>query len=151
MTATGTALYVVHVLLAGLWTGTVLTYAFGVVPLAYDGDIGVDPLASLTGWLTTVTRASAVVLLLSGAHLAVTRLGVDALLATRRGHLVLGMAVLWLALTGLVEAGGSRVRGNLERGKIRTAARESRRLYRAAAVVAVLALVDAGLLGAGVV
>jgi hypothetical protein len=147
----GAATYVLHVLLAGLWTGTVLTYAVGVLPLARDSSIGVEPFSSLTGWLTKLTRVSAVVLLLTGAHLAVTRVGTGALLSTRRGYLVLAMAGLWLVLAGLVEAGGSRVRANLDAGKIRTAARESGTLYRAAAVVAVLALAEAGVLAAGVV
>jgi hypothetical protein len=58
------------------------------------------------------------------------------------------MLVLWLAMTGLVEVAGSKLRDGLEADKLREPARNARPFLRGAAVLAVLLLVDAGLLAA---
>lgn len=140
--------YVLHMLFAAALTGSVLYVALFVNPAAVAGDIGNEAFSKVTGGLSTVTRASAVVLLLTGGHQAGTLYTVETLTGTGRGHLVLGMLVLWLAMTGLVEVAGSKLRDGLDAGKLREPAREARPFLRAAAVLAVLLLVDAGLLAA---
>jgi hypothetical protein len=151
MAAIDTAVQTVHVLFAGLWTGSVVLFAIGVLPSGVQGDIGTEPLARITGSLTTLSRVSVLLLLVTGGHLAGTLYTVETLTGTTRGYLVLAMVGLWLVMAGLVEVGGSRMREGLAADKIRTPARESRPFYRGAAVVAVLSLVDAGLLAGGVV
>jgi hypothetical protein len=118
-----------HLLFAGLWTGSVLFVALVGLP---DG--GVDP-------LRYVSRASALVLLLTGGHLAGTRYTAESLTGTTAGWAVLAMVLLWLVLAGLTEVAASKH----EDGGPAAA----RPLFRAAGVVAVLVLIDAGLLAGG--
>jgi hypothetical protein len=140
--------YVLHMIFAAALTGSVLYVALFVNPAAVTGDIGNEAFARVTSGLTTVTRASAVVLLLTGGHQAGTLYTFETLLGTGRGHLVVTMLVLWVAMTGLVEVAGSKLRDGLDAGKLREPAREARPFLRGAAVLAVLLLVDAGLLAA---
>lgn len=148
--ATGTTVSVaLHTLFAALWTGGVIFFAWRVVPLLRDGDIGVDPASALVSGLKTVSRLSAVVLLATGGHLfGVRYAGGAGLLSSTRGYLVVAMVVLWFALMGTVEAGAGRLSGHLDEGRIRTGGRESSTLFRVAAVVAVVVLAIGGYLAA---
>lgn len=139
-----------HLLFAGLWTGSVLFAAYAVIPTAASGDINAGPLDTIVGKLTTVSRASALFLLLSGGHLAGTRYTTESLFGSPRGHLVLAMVALWFVLAALVEIGASKMRDGLDEQKVRSPARDAQTLFTAAAVVALLLLVDAGLLLGGV-
>ena len=150
-----TAMWVLHVVFAGVWTGSVLFVAGVVMPPAYRGEIDVDPLGEFLSKLQLLTRVSAVIFLVTGAHLVGTRYtGIPpefgALVATPSGHTVLTMFFLWLVVTGLVEVGSRRVQSGLSQRKLREPARNARRLFQAAAVFAILLLVTAGLLAAGV-
>lgn len=119
----------IHVLFAGLWTGSVVFVALAGMP---DG--GIDQFRLLS-------RTSALVLFLTGGHMAGTEYEVSTLFGTTSGHAVLAMLGLWLVLGGLVEIAASRCE---EDGY-----EETRSLFTAAAVVAVLLLVDGGLLASG--
>lgn len=143
------AAYVLHLLFAALWTGSVLFAVYAVFPLARDASIDTDALGAVVGRLTTVSRTSALVLLLTGGYMAGTTYTVESLTGSERGHLVLTMVVLWFALSALVEIGAGRMREGLHVGKVREPERDSRRLFQAASVVALLLLADAGVLIAG--
>jgi uncharacterized membrane protein len=138
--------YAVHLLFAGLWAGSVLFVWYAVLPLGRDGNLNPVPLSALAGKLKRVSRASAVVLLLTGGHMAARRYTVGSLTGSGGGHLVLTMVVLWFLLAGLVEVGTGKVADGTDRQKVREPAREARRFLGAASVVAVLLLLDAGLL-----
>ncbi len=140
---------VVHLLTAGIWTGSVIFLTISVLPLARAGDINAAPLAAITGRLTTVSRASALVLFLTGGHLAGTRYTVGTLTGSTPGYLVLTMLGLWLVLTALVEVGASRLTEGTSQSKVRQPAHDATRLFQAASVVAVLLLVVGGLLSGG--
>jgi hypothetical protein len=139
-----------HLVFAGLWTGSVLFTAYAVIPTAAAGEINVGPLDTIVGKLKTVSRASALFLLLSGGHLAGTRYTAESLFGSTRGYLVLTMVALWFVLAALVEVGASKMDDGLGEKKVRTPARDAQRIFTAAAVVALLLLVDAGLLLGGV-
>lgn len=149
MAAVDVAATTIHLLFAGLWTGSVLFVTYAVLPAAVAGDIGVAPLRTLVGKLTTVSRASALLLFLSGGHMAGTTYSVGRLFGSPRGHLVLTMVGLWFVLAALVEVGSSRMRDGLDDRKVRTPARDAQRLFQAAAVVSLLLLVVAGFLAGG--
>jgi uncharacterized membrane protein len=142
------ALYAVHLLVGAAWTGSVLFAAAAVLPTARAGEIRPEPLSTVFGRLTTLSRASAVVMLLTGGHMAAQLYTVETLTGSPRGHLVLTMTLLWLVMTGLVEVGNSRMQDGLDAKKVRSPAHEAGRFYRAAGVVAVLLLADAGILAA---
>lgn len=142
--------FALHVAFGGLLTGAVLFVAYAVEPVAYAGDMGPDPLATAAGKLATVSRASAVVLFVTGSHQAAARYTLDSLLETGRGHLVLAMLALWVALTALVEVAVAKLESGTGQGKVRSPARDARPYLRLAALLAVLVLVDGGLLAAGV-
>jgi putative copper export protein len=150
MTVLDSVMAVLHLVFAGAWTGSVVFVAWGVLPKALDGDLGPDALDFVAGRLTWLSRTSAVVLFVSGGHLAGTRYTVESLTGSTRGYLVLAMLGLWLVLAALVEVGSSRLTEETSRGKVRSPARTARPVYLAAAAVAVLLLVDAGLLMGGV-
>ncbi|MFC7226871.1 transporter [Salinirubellus salinus] len=136
----------VHVVFAGLWTGAVILFALAVLPNGVSGDIRPEPLSRISSRLTTLTRVSAVLLFLTGGHLAGAYYTFDVLLGSLPGYLVLAMLGLWLVMVGLLEVGGSKMRDGLDADKVRTPARDAQPFYQAAAVLAVLLLVDAGLL-----
>jgi hypothetical protein len=141
--------YTVHLLFAGLWTGAVLFVTLGVLPLGLRGDLRPEPFAFVVSRLTTVSRASALALLLSGGHMAGTGYAFESLFGAPRGHLVVTMVVLWFALAALVEIGTGRLRRGLSASKVRTPAHEAKPFLSAASVVALLLFLDAGLLAGG--
>jgi uncharacterized membrane protein len=148
MSTVQTAIRTVHLSVSALWVGAVLFVTLVVLPAARDGDLNAAPLERIVSRLVTLSRLSALVLLLSGGHLAATLYTAETLTSTTRGHLVLGMVALWFVLAGLVEVGSSRLQDALREKRVRAPARDALRLYGAASVVALLTLVDAGLLTA---
>jgi hypothetical protein len=142
------ASYAVHLLFAGLWAGATLFMAWGVVPLASASDVGVAAADSLAAKYVRLSRASAVLLAATGAHMALVGYGVSGLLGGLRGHLVLAMVALWLVLAALAEVGTSRFRDALDRRKVRTAGRDAATFYRLASLAAVVLLVLGGYLAA---
>ncbi len=142
-----TAVYTIHTAFAALWVGSVLFVVAAVHPVAMDGDLSPEAYGRVVGTLRWVTRASALLVFVTGGHLAGTRYTVGSLTGTTGGHLVLAMLGLWLVLAATVEAASARALRGVEARKIREPAREARPLFLAAAVVAVGLLVVAGLLG----
>lgn len=138
--------FTVHSLCAGLWTGSVVFVTFGVLPAARDGNLNAAPLHTIAGKLTTVSRVSALLLFLTGSHMAAARYTADSLTGTQRGYLVVSMVALWLLLAGTVEVATSRITAGTGRDKVREPARNSWRLFLVASLLAVLLLVNAGLL-----
>lgn len=148
MSTVDTAMRTIHLSVAALWVGGVLFVTLVVLPVARDGDMNAAPLERITGRLVTLSRLSAVVLLLTGGHLAGVGYTVETLTGTTRGYLVVAMVVLWLVLAGILEVSSSRLRGDLREKRVRAPARDALRWYAAASVVGLLLLVDAGLLTA---
>jgi uncharacterized membrane protein len=145
--AIGTTIsYAIHLLFAGVWTGSVVFVTYAVLPVGRAGDIDTDPFADITSRLLILSRASALVLLLTGGHLAGTLYTVESLTGTTRGYLVIAMVVLWLALAALVEIGTSRISDGLRERKVRTPAEKGWPFFLAGSVVSLLLLVNAGLL-----
>lgn len=148
------AMRIIHLAFAAVWAGSVVYVALVVLPLARDGAFNTTkPLETLSGKLTTISRLSAVVLLVTGGHLAGTGYTIgengQGLFTSINGQLVLLMVVLWLALAALVEIGAKRFESGLNGKKIREPARSALPLYRAGAVVAVALFVVAGLITTG--
>jgi len=139
MAVTETVVYALHLLFAGLWTGSVL-FAAATLP-GVAGGLPASARDSFVGALRNVSRASSAVLLLSGGYMLTLAGYTDGgtLTGTGRGHLVLTMLVLWLALAGLTEVAA---------GKLEDSEDASSILY-GASVVAVLLLLDAGALASG--
>ena len=142
------AAWVTHSVFAGLWTGSVLFLTFAVLPLARDGTMKAGPLASITGKLTTVSRVSALLLLITGGHMAAQRYTSETLVETQAGWLVLSMVALWFLLMAVVEVGSKKVTAGTDQGKLREPARNARPFFLAASVLALLLLVNAGLISA---
>ena len=144
MSYVDTAIFATHLIFAGLWSGSVMFTSYAVVPTALNGDLRPDALSSITGKLRTVSRASALLLLVTGGHLAATRYTAESLTATSRGYLVLAMVVLWFLLAGLTEVGASRFADGLAQQKIRQPAADARPFLLGASLVAALLLINAG-------
>lgn len=139
-------MWTIHVGFATLWTGSVLFVTLAVLPPATRGEIGSDVLDTLVGRLRWITRIAAVAFVVSGGHMAGQLYTVDTLTGTGRGHLVLTMIVLWLIVTGLVEAAGGKLSRGLDAGKLREPARDVKPLFYAAAALSVALVITAGLL-----
>lgn len=148
MTVHNAVIYALHLLVGALWTGSVLFAVAAVLPTARAGEVRPEPLEAVFGRLITLSRASAVVMLLTGGHMAAQLYTFETLAGSTRGHLVLAMTLLWLVMAGLVEVGNGRMTDGLDAKKVRSPARDAGRFYRAAGVVSVLLLIDAGLLAA---
>lgn len=146
-----------HLVFSAIWAGSVVYVALVVLPLARDGAFNsTKPLEVLSQRVTLISRVSAVVLLLTGGHLAGTIYSFDgdtgpALFGTTAGQLVIAMIVLWLALAALVEIGSKRLESGLNGKKLREPAQRALPLFQIAAVVAVLLLIIGGMLNHGAV
>jgi len=143
-----TAMYTIHTGFSALWAGSVLFVAAAVLPLAMDGELSPKAFGNAVSKLRWITRISAVLLFVTGGHLAGTLYTVETLTGTTPGYLVLLMLGLWLGLAAVVEIGSAKASRGIENDKIREPAREARPFYLLAAVLAVGLLVIAGLLGA---
>jgi len=141
--------FTVHSLCAGLWTGSVVFVTVAVIPAARNGDLDAAPLHAIAGKLATVSRVSALLLFLTGGHMAAARYTTASLTGTQRGYLVVSMVALWLLLAGAVEVATSRVTAGTGRDKVREPAHNARPLFLVASLVSVLLLVVAGLLSTG--
>ena len=146
MSLVNAGVYVVHLLFAALWTGSVLFVAYAVLPLGRDGDLNAAPLDAIAGKLKLVSRASAALLFLTGGHMAAYAYTVESLTGSPRGHLVLTMLGLWFVLAGLVEVGASKLTNGTEQQKVREPAHNATPFLKGGALVAVLLLLNAGLL-----
>lgn len=137
----------VHVLVGAVWVGALSFVVVGVLPVAREGRLNAEPLGAIARRLRTLTRSSAVLLVLTGGHLLVAKgyLG-GRLFGPGDGHLVLTMIGLWLAATGLTEAGTRRLLDGTDQTKVREPARQATRLLQAAALCGGLILVTAGAL-----
>ena len=142
-----TAMYTIHTAFAALWSGSVLFVVAAVLPLAMDGELEPDAFGSVVSKLQWVTRVSALLMLVSGGHLAGTGYTVGSLTGTTRGYLVLVMVALWLGLAAAVEIGSARAQRGIDERKIREPARNARPFYLGASLLAVGLLVVSGLLG----
>ncbi|WP_459193890.1 CopD family protein [Halosimplex sp. J119] len=149
MAALDFAMYVLHLLFAGVWAGSVIFVTVAVWPTARDGTANAKPLRFVVERLRWVSRASALVLFASGGHMAGQLYTVESLTGQPRGHLVLTMVALWLALAGLVEVGSSKLADGFDEKKVRQPARDARPFFLAASVVAGLLLIVGGLLAGG--
>jgi uncharacterized membrane protein len=150
MSLADAATYSLHLLFAAAWVGSVFFVTLVVLPMARNGTLNATPLDAIIGRLQLVSRASALLLLLTGGHMAGTRYTVESLTGSERGHAVLAMVALWFLLAALVEVGSARVRAETGDKKVRKPAREQKPLFYAATLVGALLLVDAGLLSSGV-
>ncbi|SFR45356.1 CopD family protein [Halogeometricum limi] len=148
--ALDTAMTTIHVLTGAVWVGSVVFVAGVVLPAALDGSLDAAPLETFADRLVYGSRAASVVMFLTGGHLAGSKYTFELLANSFRGHLVLAMLALWFVLTALVEVGRSRLVDGLREKRVRGPVSDTRNLFRAAAVVGVLLLVDAGLLASGI-
>ena len=142
-----TAMYTVHTAFAALWAGSVLFVTVAVLPLAMDGELSPEAFGGVVSKLQWITRLSAVLLLVTGGHLAGTLYTVGSLTGTTSGYLVLAMLALWFGLAAVVEIGSAKANRGIEAKKIREPARNARPFYLIGAVFAVGLLVTGGLLG----
>ena len=145
-----TLMTTLHVLVGALWVGSVVFVAGVILPAATGGALDAGPLETIADRLVYLSRGASVVMLLTGGHLAGTGYTIWSLTGTSRGHLVLAMLVLWLVFAALVEIGRSRLVDGLQEKRVRAPASAATGVFRAAALVGVLLLVDAGLLSSGV-
>lgn len=148
MAAIEAAVRTVHLVFAAAWVGGVLFLTVGVLPLAREAEIEPAPVEAMTGRLVWISRTSAVVLLVTGGHLAASGYAVESLTGTTAGRLVLAMVGLWLLLTAVVEAAASRMRARLREDYLREPARTYLPWFRVASLVGLLLLVDAGAIAA---
>lgn len=146
MALVDTAAIIVHLVFAAVWVGSVVFMTVGLLPLARDGEIEPKPVELASGTLRSISRLSALLLLLSGAVLAESYYTADSLFGTVNGYLVLTMVVLWFVLISLLEISASRLEDGLQAKRVRAPAHETLGWFRAASVIGFLLLVVGGLL-----
>lgn len=142
----GFAAVFLHLAAAAVWIGGVFFVTFAVLPAARDGRLDYNQTAMFVDRFSKVSLASALVLFVTGGHMAGTRYSVEALTTTVDGYLVVGMVLLWTALIGLLQIGQTKFRKAAERGMVMQPAGAATVWYRTAAVVSMLLLADAVML-----
>ena len=141
-----TAFGMLHVLFAGIWSGTTVFYAWRIHPLLSEGEIDATSAMSITTGLRWLTRIGAVVFVVTGGHMAGTGYGDGRLFSDPMGHAVLGMLTLWLVVTGLLEMAIGKMQPHLGDGRIQTAGRETETFIKVAATFSVVLLLLGGYL-----
>ena len=136
----------VHMVVAATFVGGIIFFAGGVLPRAKDGTLNAKPLAAVTRSLRRYSRVGALLLFVTGSHLAGSLYTVERLTGSGDGHLVLSMIALWLVTTGLVEVGAGKLVDGADQMKVRSPAREANWFLKGAAVAGSLAFVVAALL-----
>ena len=136
----------VHLLTGAVWAGAIVFVVSAVLPAARAGEVDAAPLGSVASTLRNYSRAAAVLLLLTGGHLAWANYDLGSLTGSGRGHLVLTMVGLWFVATGLVEVGTGKLVDGTDRRKVREPAREAERFLQATGLLAALVLVVSALL-----
>ncbi|MFC7071812.1 CopD family protein [Halovenus rubra] len=142
------AAWVFHSLFSSVWTGSVLFLTLAVLPLARNGTLNATPLESVARKIKLISRTCAVVLLLTGGHMAGQQYTSESLFETKSGWLVLAMVTFWFFLMTTVEIGGAKLTDGTERDKVREPANNARPFFLTASLLAVLLLVTAGLISA---
>lgn len=142
-----TAMYTIHTAVSALWVGSVFLVAVAVLPLAMDGELSPAAFGSVVSKLQWITRISALLLFVTGGHLAGTLYTAETLTGTTSGYLVLLMLFFWLGLAAVIEIGSARAKRGIEDNKIREPARDARPFYLLGVLFAIGLLVTAGLLG----
>lgn len=135
-----------HLLAAAGWTGSVAFVTLAILPLARNGSLNATPLEHVIDRLRFTSRLGAVLMLVSGGYLAGEHYTAETLTETTAGHVVIGMILLWLVLTALVEIGAGRILEEVQQKKVRAPAKAYRRWFEAATLVAALLFVDAAML-----
>lgn len=139
-----------HLVFAAAWVGGVVFLTVAVLPLAREAELDPGSVEAMTGRLVWISRTSAVVLLLTGGHMAATRYTAESLTGTTAGNLVPAMVALWAALAGVIEVASSRLRERLREDYLREPARRYLPWFRVASLLGILLLVDAGAITAAV-
>jgi hypothetical protein len=142
------AAWVAHSLFAGVWTGSVLFLTLAVLPLARNGNLNATPLESVAGKIKLISRTSALLLFVTGGHMAAQRHTGETLFGSEGGWLVLSMVTFWFLLMATVEVGAAKLTDGTERDKVREPANSARPFFLAASLFAVLLLTVAGLISA---
>ncbi|SNZ12459.1 Copper resistance protein D [Natronoarchaeum philippinense] len=151
MTLVDAAAVTIHTIFAAVWVGSVVFMTASVIPMAKDGLLEPEAVERASGTLTTITRVSSLLLLLSGSLMASSFYTASGLFSTGRGHLVLTMVALWLVLTGLLEMTTRRLEDGLQAQRVRAPADETETWFRAASVVGFALLTIAGILSSGLI
>lgn len=136
----------VHLVVAASFVGGITFFAGGVLPRAKDGTLNAKPLAAVTKSLRRYSRVGAVLLFVTGGHLAGVRYTGADLLGTTNGHLVLGMLGLWFVTTGLVEVGTGKLARGAGNMKVRSPARDANLFLKGASAAGSAAFVVAAFL-----
>lgn len=132
-----------HLVFAAGWVGSTFFVVAVLVPELKEATIPGETATGILEKYRWLSRISALVMLLSGGHLAATLYGGGALLGTPSGHLVLGMVLLWLVMMGLVEAGSAILAKTIRDDPERGLGQSVYPLYAAAAVGVVLLVIGA--------
>ena len=135
MATVDAAVAAVHLLVAGVWTGSVVFVAGAVRPVAATGDLNAAPLLRFAGRLRWLSRGATLLLLATGGYMTLRWYGVAELTGTAAGQAVVAMLVLWFVMAGLVEMGAGRLASGADARKVRQPARAARTPLAGAAVV----------------
>jgi len=130
-----------HQLFAAFWVGATVYVTVAVLPALRDGEGSTDMIERLSSRFTVVSLLSAVVLFLTGGHLAGTLYTFEGLVETTRGNLVLAMTALWLVLAVVLHVGTRKLDAGVEKGKLRQPAKDAFPWYVLGSVLGVALLV----------
>lgn len=130
-----------HLLFAAFWVGATVYVTVAVLPALRNGEGNTAMVERLSSRFTVLSLASAVILFLTGGHLAGTLYTFEGLLATTRGNLVLTMTALWFVLAVVLHVGTKKLDAGVERGKLRQPAKDAFPWYVVGSVLGVALLV----------
>lgn len=130
-----------HQLFAAFWVGATVYVTVAVLPALRDGEGSTKMVERLSSRFTVLSLACAVVLFLTGGHLAGTLYTFEGLVETTRGNLVLTMTALWLVLAVVLHVGTRKLDAGVEKGKLRQPAKDALPWYIVGSVLGVALLV----------
>ncbi|WP_247002413.1 hypothetical protein [Halosolutus gelatinilyticus] len=138
------AMRIVHLLIAGVWTGWTVFMAALVVPAARDGYFDPDTLTWLTTRFSLFSKAAPLIMFFTGMYMIGEGYASDTLLTSFRGQLVLTMIGLWIALSFLTNVSSRRLIDSIETTTVEGATQNGWTSFTLAGVVALGLLVVGG-------
>ncbi|MCX2819275.1 MAG: putative copper export protein [Methanobacteriota archaeon] len=131
----------VHSVFATFWVGATVYVTYAVLPGLRDGNGTASFADRLSSRFSVVSIGSAVVLFVTGGHLAGTLYTPESLIGTVGGNLVLAMTALWLVLAGILHVGTKRLDDGVGEGKVREPASDAYPWFVVGSVLGVVLLV----------
>lgn len=135
---------VLHMIFGSLLAGGTLIFIGAVLPGVRRNAINEETFSWVVDRFFQLTNIAILIQLLTGADLVANLYGINLLLETTRGHLILGMSTCWLLLAVVLHKGIGNLRTEMDQNAPQEAVESTQVWFAAAGILSVVVLGVAG-------